>query len=129
MFFQFNNFLFVFFFGFLYISQNQIVKIFRISFNIRKIHVIYALDKFFYSSVNVDFVFFVIKTENVHCFGKMVKHDIYVSGNEQTFRNPQFILLFKKADFIAVPCKLVAQITHARSRNRDFSLGFKIAVL
>ena len=54
-------------------------------------------------------------------FCKVIKDDIDVSCDKKTFRNIEFILLFKKADVVTMFCKLVAEV--AKSRSREGELG------
>ena len=69
--------------------------------------------------LQVDLVFFIIQGEQVKLFGKVVKHDVDVTHQKLRFGNVKFVHLRGEANGIAAGAEFVAEVAHARRRNRD----------
>ena len=104
-----------------HISEHFILKALVFFFYIREVHVVNALKELFHCSAKVNLMLVIVETKNMNLFGKVVKNYIEMAGNKKTFWNLKFILLFKKADVVAVLCKLIAQVAESRSRQRQLT--------
>ena len=73
----------------------------------------------FNRGLQVNLVFFIVQGEQVKLFGKVVKHDVDVTHQKFRFGNVEFIHLRSKANGIAAGAEFVAEVAHARRRNRN----------
>ena len=73
----------------------------------------------FNSGLQVNLVFFVVQGEQVKLFGKVVEYNVNVADQKFSFGNVEFIDLRGKANRIAAGAEFVAEVAHARRRNRN----------
>ena len=66
----------------------------------------------------------------MHFFSEMIKNDVDMSCYKKTFRDIEFILLFKKPDVVTMLRKFIAQISKSTCRKRKIrEFSFKLLIL